>query len=109
MFTSYIKGCMRKISLRSRAVTATWPFSLPSASSLLKLLFSSLELFYMILTTSSNLLSTDVLSFEEFCECVPWEKNANVTPICEQSSTTVVDFVLISTLGIIGADHLKIS
>ena len=36
-------------------------------------------------------------------------KNPNVTPICEQSSTTVADFVLISTLGIIGTDHLKIS
>ena len=36
-------------------------------------------------------------------------KNPNATPIREQSSTTAANFVLISTLGIIGAGHLKIS
>ena len=36
-------------------------------------------------------------------------KNPNATPIGEQSSTTAANFVLTSTLGIIGADHLKIS
>ena len=83
-------------------------FSLPSASSLLKLLFGSHELFFDIKDLFQFAVHRRFI-FRGILRMRAVGKNPNATPIREQSGTSVTDFVLISILGIIRADHLKIS